>query len=162
MSAFVLRESAIRSLCRWYLSLCQSAISSVYDPGSFQAVTSVLGLRGSGFLCKPWKREISLFPWRSSSPGHQSLRVSQPDVTGDHLPSAGLGLGSQMESSIPSLLRAGQREYSMVVIFLPLLDHCPEGVGSDQTTSQPLLPISMKHQLSYHFFFYSSQFLLKI
>lgn len=103
------------------------------------------------------------FPWCSSSPGHQSLRVSQPDVMGDHLPSAGLGLGSQMESSIPSLLRAGEREYSMVVIFLPLLDHCPEGVGSDQTTSRPLLPISMKHQLSYHFFFfYSSQFLLKI
>ena len=92
------------------------------------------------------------FPWRSSSPGHQPLRVSQPDVMGDHLPSAGLGLGSPMESSIPSLLRAGQREYSMVVIFLPLLDHCPEGVGSDQTTSRPLLPISMNHQLSYHFF----------
>ena len=131
-SAFVFRESAIRSLCRWSLSLCQSVISSVYDPGSFQAATCVLGLRGNRFMCKPCKSEISVSPQPSSSPGHKPLWVSELDVMGGIIfpVQDSWGWGAQGKSQTPHSSGLG-RGFSMNMMSLSLVDHCPEGGDSD-------------------------------
>ena len=101
------------------------------------------------------------FPWRSSSPGHQPLRVSKPDVMGDHIPRAGLGLGSPMESSTPSLLRAGQGEYSMVGVYP---SHFWITALRVSVLTRPHLSPSSPSQwtTNFHIIFYSSQFLFKI
>lgn len=129
-SAFVSRESASRTLP--LLPVFMSVISSVCGPGSFQAATCVLGLRGSRFMCKPCKSEISVFPQPSSSPGHKPLWVSKLDVMrGIIFPVQDpWGWGAQGKAQTPLSSGLG-RGFSMNVICLPLVDHCPEGGGSD-------------------------------
>ena len=75
------------------------------------------------------------FPWRSSSPGHQPLRVSQPDVMGDHLPRAGSqgwGTGSRTRTSL--ILRE-----DLLHLRQPLLLEClcARSMGLEETVSAP-------------------------
>ena len=129
-SAFVFRESAIRSLCRWSLSLCQSVISSVYDPGSFQAATSVLGL-GVDLRASP-ERGKSQFPvalqlsWTSAPKGFKARCYGGSYSQGR----TGAGEPNGELNPLTPQSWAGGVLHGWG-ISLPLLDHCPEGVSSD-------------------------------
>lgn len=71
------------------------------------------------------------------------------------------GAGEPSGELSPLTAQSWAGEHSVVVISLPLLGHCPEGVGSDETTSGPSCPSQWTTALHVIFFFTALSFYLK-